>query len=360
MANTPSPFLFAACQTGVEWALKDEVARRWPQLRFAFSRPGFVTFKNAEVASPGKSNPLVGSVFARTCGWSLGHVKGDSDGDLITRVWDTLRDVPAAAHIHVWKRDAAVPGDNGFAPGPTEQETQLGHRIAAECPHDLKLSVNEIARPNDTVFDCVIVEPDQWWLGMHHVESVGQRWPGGVPKLSIPDEMISRAYLKVCEALSWSRLPAISGDAFVEIGCAPGGSAQALLDRGFSVTGIDPADVDPRLRDRPGFAHIRKRGADLRRVEYRPFRWLIADLNVAPSYTLDTVEDIITHKDVKVEGMLLTLKLMDRPLYSKVGEYLERVRSWGYEEVRARQLAFNRQELCLAALRKKSLRRLKK
>ena len=58
--------------------------------------------------------------------------------------------------------------------------------------------------------------------------------------------------------------------------------------------------------------------------------------------------------------MLLTLKLMDRPLYGQVGEYLDRVRGWGYEDVRARQLAFNRQEICIAALKTKSMRRIKK
>jgi hypothetical protein len=31
-------------------------------------------------------------------------------------------------------------------------------------------------------------------------------------------------------------------------------------------------------------------------------------------------------------------------------EYIDRIRSWGYRDVRARQLQFNRQEICVAAL----------
>ena len=37
-----SPFLFTVCQVGAEGALKNEVLRSHPELRFAYSRPGFV------------------------------------------------------------------------------------------------------------------------------------------------------------------------------------------------------------------------------------------------------------------------------------------------------------------------------
>ena len=68
-------FLFAACQPGSEAALKGDVARRHPSLRFAFSRPGFVTFRLADEADDGSSPPLR-SPFARTWGHSLGKVVG--------------------------------------------------------------------------------------------------------------------------------------------------------------------------------------------------------------------------------------------------------------------------------------------
>jgi len=355
MWKTPE-FVFAVCQAGVEWALKDEVARRWPPLRFAFSRPGFVTFKVTDEGASRTTNPLVSSVFARTCGHTLGQVKGDSEPELFQAFWRLAPQTPSE-HLHIWERDRELPGDHDFLPGPSRAASDMGRRLLEAGPQPCNLPINELARPDQTVLDCVIVEPNHWWVGVHHVESVPQRWPGGAPKLTPPDDMISRAYLKICEALAWSRLPTQPGDAFVEIGCAPGGSSQALLDRGFHVTGIDPAEVDERLRNRRGFTHIRKRGADLRRREYRPFRWLTADLNVAPNYTLETVENIVTHPAVDISGMLLTLKLMDRPLYGQLGDFLARVRGWGYEEVRARQLAFNRHEVCIAALRRKKLRR---
>jgi 23S rRNA (cytidine2498-2'-O)-methyltransferase len=236
---------------------------------------------------------------------------------------------------------------------------QLGRTLAIASGGRVaeSISVNQVAVAGQRVLDCVLVEPNQWWIGSHTVSSTPQRWPGGVPKLTVSNEVISRAYLKTSEALLWSRLPATAGDQFVEIGCAPGGSCQALLERGYVVTGVDPAKVDPRLAAMPNFTHVQKRAQDLKRKEYADFPWLTADLNVDPTHTLDTVEAIVGHRVVHTRGLLLTLKMLSREMYGKISEYITRVRSWGFEDVRVRQLAFNRQEVCLAALRKRAMRR---
>ena len=51
-------FLFAVAQAGAERPLKNEVARVHPQLRFAFSRPGFVTFRVPDGIAPGEEPDL--------------------------------------------------------------------------------------------------------------------------------------------------------------------------------------------------------------------------------------------------------------------------------------------------------------
>ncbi len=83
------------------------------------------------------------------------------------------------------------------------------------------------------VLDVILVEPDQWLVGTHLVSQVEQSWPGGVYPVAAPEEMVSRAYLKIAEALAWSQLPLRPGDHVVEIGSAPGGSCQRLLDIGM-------------------------------------------------------------------------------------------------------------------------------
>ena len=125
------------------------------------------------------------------------------------------------------------------------------------------------------------------------------------------------------------------------------------MRHGFHVIGIDPADMDPRVVSQPNFVHWKKRGADVRRREFRKVRWLMADVNVAPTYTLDTVESIVTHSEVHVHGLLLTLKLLEWSLAAEIPTYLERIRSWGVTRVVAPQLHHNRQEICVVAAKKR-------
>lgn len=354
-------FIFVICQVGAENALKRELARTRPELKFAFSRPGFVTFKLP--AEHGLEADFdLHSVFARTAGFSLGKLTGETAEDLADQFWRLVSDtIPPRRQIHVWERDAAAPGEHGFEPGLTELADEVGRILVERMPAgDEKLPpprINHRVRSGEFVWDVVLVEPREWWVGCHQAALPPSRWPGGVPEIDVPENAVSRAYWKMVEGLLWSKLPIEPGDRCVEIGSSPGGSCQALLDRGLIVTGIDPAEMDEAVLAHPNFTHIRARGADLKRREFRKIKWLMADSNVAPAHTLDTVEHIVTHDEVNVRGLLLTLKLLQWDLADAIPEYLERVRSWGFEYVRARQLAFNRQEICVAALRRRAMRR---
>jgi len=61
--------------------------------------------------------------------------------------------------------------------------------------------------------------------------------------------------------------------------------------------------------------------------------------------------------EVNVRGMLLTLKLFEWKLAGTLPEYVERVLNWGFNIVHARQLQHNRQEVCVAALKKPFIRK---
>ncbi|MCA9259699.1 MAG: hypothetical protein KDA61_10890, partial [Planctomycetales bacterium] len=171
-------------------------------------------------------------------------------------------------------------------------------------------------------------------------------------------EMISRAYLKMAEALAWSSLPLVKGDWVVELGCAPGGASQALLDAGLKVLGVDPAEVDEALLKNPRFTHIRRRTKQLPKTALADAQWLCVDMNVAPKFTLDAVEDVVRHKAPKVRGMLITLKLPNWEVLDEIPQFIARIQEWGYRDVRVRQLAFNRQEICLAVLKTRGQRRM--
>ena len=359
--SRPMPeFLFVTCQIGAEPAVKAELSRRWPDFRFAYSRPGFLTFK----LPPGLrllADFDLESVFARAYGFSMGKVTGHTPIELAEAVWEKYGDRPAR-RIHVWERDSTAPSDNDFAPDIGSDAVTAKDAIERRCPNPEMLNGDPEypslpAKPGDFVLDCVIVEPGEWWVGYHRAKSVPSRWPGGMVHIEMPSDAISRAWLKLEEGLRWSELPIRVGARCADIGSAPGGAAQALLARGVSVLGIDPAKIDPGLTADPNFTHVRRRVSQVQRREFRKIRWITADMNVAPDYTLDAIEAIVTHRDVNVRGLLLTLKLFEWKLSDRIPEYLERVRHWGFNEVRARQLRYNRQEFCLAALARPFVRK---
>ncbi|HTU24238.1 MAG TPA: SAM-dependent methyltransferase [Pirellulales bacterium] len=354
-------FIFCTCQIGAEGALKAELARDWPGFRFAYSRPGFLTFKSAIGHLPDDVD--LKSVFARSSGISLGKAVGPDAAERMAAVWRLAGERPYRA-LHVWHRDTPATGHAPLGPTLAPDDTALGRSLLAAHPAagasaDMnaarvelaEMAVNQPAAAGQLVLDVIVVESTEWWVGLHRAHSIASGWPGGIFALSLPSEAVSRAYLKMQEALAWSALPLRAGEHVVEIGCSPGGASQALLAHGLRVTGIDPADVDPTVLAHPHFNHLRMRGADVRRREFRDVRWLVADMNVAPNYTLTTIGEIVTHPGIHVAGLLITLKLLDWHLADEIPAYLDRIRSWGYRDVAARQLSHNRQEICVAATR---------
>lgn len=345
-------FLFVTCQVGAEATLKRELAKYRPSFRFAFSRPGFLTFK----LPPNHRLTIdfdLKAIFARSHGFSLGKVDVGADpAAAAEQVWRMAGDRPITA-LHVWPRDRHAPGEHGYEVGLTPESRAVEELLRSKVPERLAaLRSKEPTKTGDLVLDVIVLEPNAWWLGVHGADDLTTRRPGGIfDEIELPYEAVSRAYLKMEEALRWSRLPVKPGDAAAEIGCAPGGSCQALLRRQMSVMGIDPAEMHPAVLDHPNFAHIRKRGAEVRKRQFAGVRWLMTDMNVAPTYTLDTVEAIVTHEDVDIEGMILTLKLLDWAQADAVEDYRARIQSWGYTKIQMRQLQHNRREFTVAAIR---------
>jgi 23S rRNA (cytidine2498-2'-O)-methyltransferase len=343
-------FVFAAAQAGAERHLKHEITRGHPELRFAFSRPGFVTFRVPEDLPDAFA---LRSVFARTWGYSLGKVGGTDDAQLGRDAWRLVGELlpdRQFGHLHVWQREQSLPGDEGYDSTADVLTQGIGKSLLDQLPAAIGgVALNCVAAAGELVLDCVLVERNEWWLGWHRAAAPETRWPGGVPRIAMPPRLISRAYLKIVEALEWSELPIAAGDRCVEIGSAPGGSCLALLERGLVVTGIDPAEMDPLVLAEPRFTHLRARAKDVKRSVFRECRWLVMDANVAPNYTLDTLDGLLTEAGARPEGLVLTLKLTDPELAGKLPEIAERIRSYGYKNVRMRQLAFNRREICAVA-----------
>lgn len=351
-----SQFVFVACQVGAERTILKEVSPPHGPWKLAFSRPGFLTLKYSvdENRLEDQGSPLPVSPYVRSSGFALGYVQGEKVEDLAAKILEKV-ETPTYDAIHLWKRDATVPGWRGFEPGTSESIAELIPAIKEAWQNrfpDAPLPpINHVSTMGQRVLDLIVVDDQQWWLGWHMVHDRPSSWPGGVLPVHRPETMISRAYLKMAEAVAWSRFAWQPGDEVVEIGSAPGGSCQRLLEMGLKVTGVDPAEMSPVLLENPNFKHLRGKANQLKRRLFLKFKWLTADANVAASYTLDAVGDIVAYPGVAIQGMLLTLKMSEWTQADQLAAHLSRIKSWGFPNVAVRQLAYNRREVCVAAWR---------
>lgn len=354
--DRPATFAFVCCQNGCEPAVKRELAEQgW---RLAFSRRGFVSLKHPEAGKP-----LPRGVFVRSAAWSIGLVQGERAEVNIEAVLQRCRaaEVPwPLDRLHVWPRDRVPVGKFDFEPGVDEVSKAVGERlipalVGQSLLHDHP--VNTVAAAGQSVLDVVLVEPSCWSIGWHRVGDHGDdptavapaSWPGGVQPLQATVPVVSRAYYKAAEAIDWSGLEMQPGDLAVDVGAAPGGASGRLLELGLKVIGIDPADMDPRILRASGFRHIRARAGDLPRRVFSGAKWLLVDSNVRPDQTLTTVQHIVSHRAATIQGMLLTLKLGEVSQADRIAGWVKRIESWGASQVRVRQLARGKLEVCVAA-----------
>jgi len=346
-----SQFIMITCQYGTERFLKQEILDRYHDLRTAFSRPGFVTFKTLSDWDIGRVGKIR-SIFARYKGLALGRLTSDDINYAVAYVWDLAVDL-RVDRIHAFPRDWGVPGAGDFEPHIDQNCIEIQNRLFHACPYRKKLGAGAEhalcpAERKEIVLDVVSVSPSDWYIGYHIAHDWRSCLPGGIVNLQRPIDSVSRAYLKFEEGLRWSGLPVHVGSRWLDIGTAPGGASQALLARGAKVIGVDPAGISPVLLQNPNFRYLRGRFNQLKRGHFRKISWIITDMNVAPNYTLDVLEDFVTQNDTSILGLLFTLKLVKWSLLADINIYMQRIKSWGYSHIAFAQMQFNRQEIMVA------------
>lgn len=353
----PSPFLFTCCQIGAEAALKKELAREHPDLRFAYSRPGFVTFKRADGASVDPDFELR-SVFARVHGISCGKSAGDP-----MPILEFAKALPTEGKplkLHLWERDQHFPGDEplGFVAGEWTRNASRALLEAATQDGFIKFDAASAPRVGEIVLDVICVEAGEWWYGYHRHSAPHSPWAGGRPPISMPPDAPSRAYVKLEEAIHWSQAPLKSGDIAVEIGSAPGGASFALIERGLRVIGIDPGEMDARVLASPDFKQIRRPVAQVPREELPEIvNWLLLDMNVEPRVSLFAVDRLAHRLSDTLLGVFLTVKLNQWKIADQIPSMLEHVQVMGMARVRATQLPSNRQEILIYGLTRMGMAR---
>jgi 23S rRNA (cytidine2498-2'-O)-methyltransferase len=355
-ATTSGGFLLCACQGGAEAALKARAAEVLPAAKPAAWRRGIVSFRlpaGDESVAALPADLLERLVFARTAVHSLGQVTGADLATLAAAAIGLAGQTGQTGqtgfdNVHVWPRQ--------FEPGPRGAE---GSAAAAEARRGLLAACglsgdrDPVASPGDRVLDVVLDTADRWWVGWHRAAGPSTRWPGGIyPPAAgpLPETVVSRAWLKLDEAIATFGIEWGLRARVVELGCAPGGACQRLLEAGLDVVGVDPALVDPAVTAQPRFTQWRMRAREVPVRRFCGLNWLVADMNIDPRSTLESLGRAATAKGVKLEGIVATLKIPDWSRAAELSAWLAAFRDWGFEP-RARQLSSGGREICVVARR---------
>jgi 23S rRNA (cytidine2498-2'-O)-methyltransferase len=349
-------FLLAACRAGAEAALVARQQAVLPLARPGAWRRGVVTFRlpNLEPDDAVVSGLAERLVFARCCVRSFGQVTGAGDEQRIAAAVSLAGAGPWHA-VHVWKRDPRIAADVARlaadisaalgGAGPTAEP------LAVTTPDGTAAGrVLEGGAAAGLVLDCVLDSTERWWIGRHHATVPPATWPGGIAPTRLPPTAVSRAWLKLDEAVTVFALPLVAGQRAIELGAAPGGACQRLLEAGLDVIAVDPALVAPQVAAHPRFRQWRMRARDVKRRAFRGCDWLVSDMNIDPASTMAALERILTTPGVRPAGVVATLKLPQWSRAEALPEWLASFTAWGYA-ARVRQLSTGGRELCVAAVR---------
>jgi 23S rRNA (cytidine2498-2'-O)-methyltransferase len=318
-----SEFVFALCNPGSEKALKLEAEAMALGWRLSYQRRGFVTFKSD---APFTLDSLaVDLACARRCCLSFG--KSATRDEAIKRV-------SASSTIH---------------------HARFFERKMQGVPCVGRPKVGEL------VGTVVELGPEEFWSGMHRHTPLLSPDPAGDSGIEMPADSPSRAWLKLEEAVRFFDLEFRPGEIAVEVGCAPGGVVLALLRRGVSVVGVDPAKmaevvlasaIDNRQQaptDRPWFFHSRKPAALASKRDLgHGVTWFMSDMNQSPEVVLKECARFC-RMCPDIRGVLITLKLTELLQIAEKPVWFAALAGMGFKTIRLQQLAVHHKEFALLA-----------
>lgn len=301
-------FFYFLCNPGSEAFLKEEIRLIYPELRFAYSAEGFLTFK--EIRPLGKT---LRPVFCRHFGRFI------------------MRGTEEEAKTHAHKIDLPTYFYSKDGEIFNEQKTYPGK----EVQEIIKVTANG---------------KDQFYLGKFKNSLLTSPYPGGFSKAILPEMAPSRAYLKAIEGINYVGADIKNGDHALEIGSSPGGATYALLEKGLSVEGIDPALMSEVCLNHPKFFHHHKSIQDFKVHELKNHvQWLFVDMNLPPEGTLREIEKVVEKIKPSLKGAFITLKMTKFEHVSRVPMYLTFVYNMGLSVVVATQLSSHKQEFLIYA-----------
>lgn len=374
-----SPFLLIVSREGREEFVKNELATRFLGAKFAFSRPGFLSFKQSDAVSATQKNwkwsstenlifPLRSALFVGKWTAEKGFVLTPT-----ISAADLAGAVAGAGTLHFHALDfTPVSKENEFTRTLSREEFAEKFSGCLSTIQESLASVglaaaieqapwNEDAAVGDPILQAIAVSDTEVWLGWTRLRETEFGFPGGESHITAPEGAPSRAYLKFAEAArliekKFGKPIFKVDDRAIEIGSAPGGACFGLLERGLRVTGVDRGRMDPIILQNIKFTPVDSSIGDWMFPETVNAEWLLIDMNAEARIAVRECKPLTDYIKRGLKGIFFTLKL-NQVEYALATERLARMtaQDLGLSLVFIHQLPSNHQEIALFGLTKKGM-----
>ena len=221
-----------------------------------------------------------------------------------------------------------------------------------ELPDRAPKTAEEQNSGKETLF-CLIGK-EGLFAGMASPKAANGLHPGGSKFIAQnAEDTVSRAGAKIAEGLHYLAMfrPALpAGSHWLELGASPGGMTSELLKRGYEVTAIDRAPLDPRLANHRNLTFIKDDTAAFIPPRGARYDAILCDLNGPPLQAIAHLTRL--HDFLKPGGLVVfTLKttgaetLMEIDALEK--QVLSHAEKAGLTLIARTHLTYNRQEFTL-------------
>lgn len=315
---------------GFERYLFEELA--WSRAAPKLLAPGIVE-------SGALATQLAAPSFARV-GFEVERVVATMDA-LAAAALQLVRASGSAVHVQAWSSDT----DFGNA---LSAEVQSAEAAVKAAIGDAAVETFKAAGERDApLLQLCVVARGLYALGLQSPADALSPAPGGRQRMW-RESSTSRAAMKVDEALESLALAPGRGDLCVDLGAAPGGWTERLLQRGARVIAVDPANMAPHLQGHGKLRHVKDSAFSFEPDD--PADWLFCDMAWRPL----EVAQLLAKWGRRgwASQLVANIKL---PMKDK-NQILHRVRfilekHGGWKSLRVRQLYHDRDEVTVTAVK---------